>query len=166
MENDLSVRYTVDDKIEALSIMIEAAQWLIDTNKPMWDVEEFTPEHYQNTDGHFVVMWRGDESVATAILSFEDKFFWPYIAANTSGFIHKLAVKRKYAGSGYSKKLIEHIVQICKSRGINALRLDCDPHREGLCAFYEQVGFMLKETKSLHTKRLGTIDLAYYELFF
>ena len=132
----------------------------------MWNTDEFTPERFHNPPDDFIVMWDGAESVAALILNFEDTFFWPDIPADTSGFIHKLSVRRKYAGHGMAEKMVEHAVQVCKSRGIPALRLDCDPHRPGLCAFYKRCGFKLKEIKSLHTQQLGTIDLAYYELFF
>ena len=158
-----TLHFTTGNKSEAISIMREAAQWLIDTDKPMWDMDELTPEQLSNPPDDFIVMWNGGESVATLILSFEDRFFWPDIPEGTSGFIHKLAIKRKYAGSAMAEMLIKHTIQICKSKGMGALRLDCDPHRHGLCALYDRCGFRRKEIETLQTKRFGTIDAAYDE---
>jgi len=161
-----ALRFTTGDIEEALLIMREAAQWLIDIGKPMWDIEEFTRDHYTNPVDEFIVLYSNNESIATGILSFEDKFFWPNIPANTSGFIHKLAVKRRYAGQDMIAKLINHAVEKCKTRGVSALRLDCDAERSGLCALYERYGFLQKEVKTFDSKKLGKISVAYYELFF
>ena len=157
---------TTGDKPAALSIMREAAQWLIDTGKPLWDIDDFSPDKFNNPVDEFIVLWNGNEDVASVILSFEDKVVWPDIPADSSGFIHKLAVRRKYAGQGMAEKMIEHIVRMCKSKGVHALRLDCDAGREGLRNLYEHCGFTLKEVKTYHTKRHGTISVACYELFF
>ena len=161
-----SLHYSTGDRSEALSIMREAAQWLIDVGKPLWDVDEFVPEKFSNPVDDFVVLWNGDEDIAAVILSFEDKFMWPEIQAGTSGFIHKLSVRRRYAGQSMAVELIGHVVQICKSKGLGALRLDCDANREGLRLLYERYGFTLKEVKTIHTKRYGTISVACYELIF
>ena len=100
------------------------------------------------------------------ILCFEDPFFWPDLEPNTSGFIHKLSVRRAYAGKGYAKQMIEHARDVCIRSGIHSLRLDCDPHREGLMKFYHDCGFSLMERKVLHTQKWGKIDLAMFEMNF
>ena len=164
MELELGIRYTTGEKLEALAIMREAAQWLIDTDKPMWNLDELLPENFCNDD-EFVVMYIGNESAAALILSFEDRYFWPDVPRNRSGFIHKLAIRRKFAGCGIAKQLIFHVIEMCKSKGITELRLDCDPHRRSLCMLYESCGFKLKEIKSLNTSRLGIIDVAFYEMY-
>ena len=160
------VRFTIGDVSEALSIMQEAAQWCVDTGRPMWELDELVPERFKSADGEFVVMWQGEESVAAAILSFEDQFFWPDVPAGTSGFIHKLAVRRKYAGKGTATALIHHMAQRCKDKGIPALRLDCDPRRMGLCRLYEACGFKRVALRCFNTQRYGDLCVAYYEWIF
>ena len=151
--------------LESLSIMREAAQWLIDIGQPMWSLDELTTDVIKNPPEEFIVLHESNgEGVATCLLSFADSFFWPNIPENTSGFIHKLAVKRKYAGRGYAALLVKHAAQLCREKGIHEIRLDCDPHRKGLCEFYEGIGFGLVETRSLNTKRLGKIDVAMYKM--
>ena len=158
------IHFTVGDTDEAISIIREAAQWLTDSGKPMWHLDELTPERLVKPDNEFMTLWRGDESAATLILSFYDPFFWPDVGPGESGFIHKLAVRRKFAGQGLAEALIRHTADLCRERGIPALRLDCDPHRPKLCAFYESVGFRLTEVRAIETKRLGVIDLAMYRM--
>lgn len=160
----MSIRFTCGDKEEAISVMREAAQWLIDIGKPMWDKEDISPEKLNNHPDEFLVMWDDNDSVAALILSFEDKFFWPDIPPNKSGFIHKLSVKRKYAGTGYAKMIIEYAKKICLNKGIIHLRLDCDSHRNGLIRFYNSCGFTLVDMKIINTKKWGKIDLAMYEM--
>ena len=150
---------------ESLLIMREAAQWLIDIGQPMWSLDELDASVLKNEPNDFIVLHESDgTSVATCLLSFSDSFFWPDIPANSSGFIHKLAIKREYADKGYATLLVKYAAGLCRERGIYELRLDCDPHRKGLCAFYENAGFRLVEMKQLETKRLGKIDLAMYKL--
>jgi ribosomal protein S18 acetylase RimI-like enzyme len=150
MNNDF--KFAVGNIDEAVSIMRQAAEWLIDSGKKMWDLQDLTFEKIGRPKDEYIVMYNSFESVACAILSFEDKDFWLEIPVNMSGFIHKLCVRRKYAKSGAAQKLIEYIEQICKNKGISVLRLDCDPHRKSLVKVYENIGFKLQEIKSISYK--------------
>jgi GNAT superfamily N-acetyltransferase len=161
MENTYFKRGQVD---ESISIMREAAQWLIDSGKPLWALDELTREAIKNPDDEFITLYSRDNiGIATCTLSFEDKYIWGDIPANTSGFIHKLAVRRKFAGKGYANLLIKYAAQLCREKNIYELRLDCACRQE-LCDFYENAGFRLLEIKTIVTKRLGDIDLAMYKL--
>ena len=157
-----SFTFTHGDVDVSFSIMREAAHWLINTGRGMWSPDEFTRQTLINPADEFIVLWNGDESVATMILSFVDKLFWPDIPLGKSGFVHKLSVRRKYAGTGAAAALIDYVSGFCQEKGVFELRLDCDPHRKGLCSFYENAGFELLEVKKMQTKRLGAIDLAMY----
>jgi GNAT superfamily N-acetyltransferase len=145
--------------------MREAAQWLIDSGKPMWELSDLEPERFTDPDERFIVLWRNGEGAAAVILSMEDDVFWPDIRRGTSGFLHKLAVRRKYAGQGIADILIDYASERCLENGVRALRLDCDPARTKLRELYERHGFTLKEIKTIQTKRLGEIDVALYEKF-
>lgn len=161
-----TLTYSCGDKSIALDIMREAAQWLIDTGRPLWDLNDLSEDKMSATPEEFHVAWIGDQSAAAMTLSYEDRFFWPDIPANTSGFIHKLSVRRRFAGEGYAELLIHHAKELCTSKGIKYLRLDCDAHRAALCQFYEKCGFQLVEKRSIETRKFGKIDLALYEWSF
>jgi len=162
--NRENIRFTQGDRDEAVDIIREAARWLSDTGKPMWTEHELTIEHFPNPPDEFIVMWDGDQSIAAMTLGFEDRFFWPDVPPNTSGFIHKLSIRRKYAGKGLAALMVEYAKQVCEAKGIRYLRLDCDPHREGLMSFYKACGFSLVEIKVIHTPRLGRIDVAMFAM--
>lgn len=156
--------FTKGDIEESLSIMREAAQWLIDKGCPLWNLDDLTTEKMTNNDGEFIVMWdKNGRSVAALILSFEDRFFWSDIKPGSSGFIHKVSIRREYAGKGLAKNIIDYAIQECKQSGIESIRLDCDSQRKSLRDFYEKIGFSFKEIKTLHTRR-GEFSAALYEM--
>jgi len=155
--------FTKGEIEESLSIMREAAQWLIDKGCPLWNLDDITFERMKD-DGEFIVMWdKNGKSIATLLLNFEDRFFWSDIQAYTSGFIHKVAIRREYAGKGLAKNIIDYAIQECRQIGIKSIRLDCDSQRKSLCNFYESIGFIFKEVKILRTRR-GEFSAALYEM--
>ena len=159
-------KFTTGDADESISIMVEAAQWLHDTNKSLWNVSDLTQEALKSSPHEFIVMYDNNgDSIATLILDYEDKFMWSDIPPNVSGFIHKLAVRRKYAGKGMARKIVEYAVSLCREKGVNSIRLDCH-WRDKLCGFYELLGFVLVEKRHVNSKRLGEIDIALYKLDF
>lgn len=145
---------------DAILIMKEAAQWLIDINEPLWEIDDFDKKKITNglTEENFVVGYINDGPAAAMILQWEDKFFWPNINKNQSGFIHKLSVKRKFAGQDLAKKLINYAEKECKNKNINYLRLDCAGDRPKLCSFYEKNGFY-----KVDRRMVGIYDVAFYE---
>src|SRR5690349_854064 len=106
------------NKKEAISIMQEASNWLIDTGQPMWDDKDLSFDALSNPPDEFWVMCNDNKSIASMILSYEDKFFWQDILPNTSGFIHKLSIRRNYASKGYAKLMVDYAKKICLNRGI------------------------------------------------
>lgn len=160
------ITYEIRNTDLAISIMKEAAKWLVDIGKPLWRIEDISAEKISNKPEEYIVMKVNGVGAAAMILSFQDAFFWPDIAKGESGFIHKLSIRRDFAGKGYSEKIIEYAKQLCMEKGIHCLRLDCDPNRQRLCDFYEKVGFVLKEVKKFKLNTIGEIDCVMYELYF
>lgn len=164
--------FTRGDVAESIFIMREAASWLANIGKPLWDVNMLSKEKLQQPAEDFVVMWNNQKSISTLLLSYEDKIFWPEVPKNSSGFIHKLSIKREFAGQNLGIKIIEFAIKECKLKGIKMLRLECDSQRRKLCNFYEGLGFNLKEIRRYENKKSETnvayselvIDLAYYEM--
>ena len=157
--------WTTGNIEESISIMREAAQRLIDRKEQIWDLSYLNAESLQNSTEEFYVLWKDNESIATFILSFEDKLFWPELSNDmSSAFIHKLAVRNNYTGKGYGKKCIDKAIEVCNSRKISSLRLDTDPNRPKLCKFYENLGFKLQQTKKVQINNSKIIDIALYKL--
>ena len=79
-----------------------------------------------------------------------DLKYWPQIPQKQSLYIHKLAIKRMFAGKGISRKLIDFAKNLALTNDINSLRLDCNQQRRKLTMLYENEGF-----KSVGSKSLG-----------
>jgi GNAT superfamily N-acetyltransferase len=88
----------------------------------------------------FVAEWEG---VAAGVVKFqlEDSLFWPDVPQGQSAFVHRLAVRRQFAGGGISSALLRWAVGRTRSLGRDYLRLDCEASRPRLRAVYERFGF-------------------------
>jgi GNAT superfamily N-acetyltransferase len=110
-------------------------------------------------------MWRDDELVSSRIgadvgaglffiaecdgevagvmkFQLEDGQFWPDVPQSESAFVHRLAVKRRFAGGGISSALLSWAVERARSLHRDYLRLDCEASRPKLRAVYERFGFI------------------------
>ncbi len=155
--------FTSGNKTEALNIMRESAKWLINSDKPLWRIEDLTETNPQYEACEFYVAWLGNESVGAFILDFDGGFIWQD-STDPAGYIHKLSVRRKFAGKGYSQMLLEYATDICREKSdIAYLRLDCDLHRKKLCRLYESCGFELSGTRSFNTEKFGRVDCALHQ---
>jgi carbonic anhydrase/acetyltransferase-like protein (isoleucine patch superfamily) len=100
------------------------------------------PERYKHFKG--VIVKKGELTiVGVYVIQWYDPLFWSELKANESGFLHKLAVSRKYRGKGYGRKLIQSAEELCKERGIEWLRLNCGTFRPRLRNLYESAGFKM-----------------------
>ena len=94
--------------------------------------------------GLFVLASVDGEPAAVAKFQLSDPEFWPAQPSGESTFIHRLAVRRRYARTGVSSALIDWAVERTRSIGRQYLRLDCDALRPRLRAFYERRGFIFQ----------------------
>jgi ribosomal protein S18 acetylase RimI-like enzyme len=145
----------------AIFIMREVAKWCIELDLNMWKLEELTREKLIKgiKEENFCVSRINDEAAASMILQWYDPYFWPHLKENESGFVHKLCVRRKFAGMNLSKKMIDYAMNECRKKGISYLRLDTDAENPKLCGIYEGLGFI-----QVDKKKLGSRNYALYEL--
>jgi ribosomal protein S18 acetylase RimI-like enzyme len=145
----------------AISVLREVAQWCEDNRMNTWKVNDLTKERLlvSLNESNFCICKISDDNACSMILQWYDPLFWPDAIENEAGYIHKLCVRRKYAGMGLSGKMVEFAVAECKKRGIQYLRLDTGWSREPLCKLYESLGF-----KKVGKRILGTSNFALYEM--
>lgn len=126
-------------------VLREAAQWLVDRQQPLWAVSDFSDASVQQDadGGLYVVARAGGEVVGVVRFQREDLAFWPEAEPGTSAFLHKLAVRRLWAGQGVSAALLAFALEHSCSLGLQYLRLDCVADRQPLRALYEGFGFTL-----------------------
>lgn len=155
------MRFVAGDRKKSIEIMREAALRLIEKNIQLWSVEDLNEENLFKglDDENIIVGYVGNEPAVTMILTWHDPLFWPNVAPNTSGFIHKLSVGSRFTGKDIAKEMIEYGAKQCKNRNMKFLRLDCAADREKLCGFYEGLGF-----KKVDRRYVGSYDIAFYEM--
>ena len=108
--------------------------------------------------GLFVVAEVNGTAAGTLKYQLHDSLFWPDIRDGQSAFIHRVAVRRDYAGGLVSGALLKWAVDRTRSLGRSYLRLDCDAARPKLRLVYEQFGF-----RHHSDRRIGRYDVSRYE---
>lgn len=140
----IKVRQAVPADVDTVSaILVEAANWLEGRNMRMWRANELLPERISKDidEGLFFLAEDAGEPAGTIKFQLSDMEFWPDIPENESAFIHRLAVRRRFAGGTVSVALLSWAVDRAASLGRQYLRLDCEASRQRLRAIYERFGF-------------------------
>jgi GNAT superfamily N-acetyltransferase len=152
---------TASDAPEIAAVLQEAAQWLIDGGRPLWSVADFDAARIAGDvdAGLFWVTRAGDTVVGVMKFELEDAYFWPEVTPGTSAFVHKLAVRRAWAGQGVPAALLAFALERAQALGLSYLRLDCMADREGLRRLYEGCRFRLHSVV-----QRGSASFARYEM--
>ena len=134
---------TVGDVDKAIAIMREVAQWCMDTGKKTWSLDELTKEKLTNSlnAGNFITGNIDGDPACCMILQWIDPLFWPEAPEYEAGYVHKLCVKREFAGMNLSAKMIAFAAEECRLRNVPYLRLDTGLYKQKLCSIYENLGF-------------------------
>jgi GNAT superfamily N-acetyltransferase len=140
----ISVRQaTLEDLATVTEILSEAALWLERQNMELWQPEHISSAVVrQNIEsGLFYIAICEGVAAGVVIFQTEDSIFWPDIAQTDSAFLHRLAVRRRFAGGSVSTMLLRWAVERSRELGKHFLRLDCVADRPHLRAIYEKFGF-------------------------
>lgn len=101
---------------------------------------------------NFFIAYQNGLPAACMALTDYDPPYWPDIPKGESLYLHKVAVKREFAGKGFAKELIDFSKKLAIRYCINAVRLNCNQHRNKLRAVYENEGFICVEEKTFFEK--------------
>lgn len=142
-------------------ILLEAARWLRKERVPMWRDDELLPERLTEdiSAGSFFIGEVAGEAVATIRFQCVDPAFWPDVPADESAFVHRIAVRRRFAGGVVSAALLDWAAERAKALGRRYLRLDCEASRPRLRAVYERFGF-----RHHSDRQVGPYFVSRYEL--
>ena len=127
---------------EAVAILHEAAAWAAARNAPVWTPDELRIDDFRvaaNAE-ELVVGYAGSTPAATMLLQAADRVYWPEAAPGSALYVHKVAVRRAYAGQQWVDRLIEFAAADARRRKIGRLRLDTIL-RPALRSLYERLGF-------------------------
>jgi len=154
-----------DQPDDFLTLLRETGQWLTDNNQMMWEVYALTPDNLFDTytEGNCYVMYANQLPAATFILQWQDPLYYPDVPDNTAGFIHKVAIRRTFAGQGLFVPILDFCRAQCLARNIREIQLETDATRPALLRFYERHGFRPTYRKTI--QEFGqTFNCQYYVL--
>lgn len=156
---------TAHDLDAVVFTLQEAAQWLQGNGRPLWSPADYSAERIGRdiAAGAYWIARSGPGPGAAVAgvmrLDPEDPHYWPEIAPGSSLYLHKLAVRRAWAGQGVSTALLRCARERTQTLQRPWLRLDCVADRQGLRSLYEGFGFLLHSEVSK-----GNWALARYEM--
>lgn len=142
---DVEVRRASPDETDLVAdILAEASAWADSLGGDrLWQLDELDARRLTREirEGLFFLAWCGAEAAGTVRFQLEDPEFWPDDPGSDAAYIHRLAVRRKYAGGDVSSTLMSWAAGHARALGRKVLRLDCDAERGSLRAVYERFGF-------------------------
>lgn len=144
MAGEAIIRQAAPSDAEAVTaILNEAARWLEQAGMPMWKGYELEPERISADveAGLFFIAEYGGDPAGTLKFQLEDETFWPDALRPDAAYVHRLAIRRLYSGTGLSTVLLRWAVGRTRELGRRYLRLDCEAARPRLRAIYESFGF-------------------------
>ena len=157
----ISVRQAnLDDLSTVSEILSEAAAWLDRENMTLWQPEHISLSAIQQDIelGLFYIAFGGDIAAGVVIFQTDDLVFWPGIIQSDSAFLHRLAVRRSFAGGSVSTQIFQWAIDRTRELGKHFLRLDCVADRPRLRSVYENFGF-----KHHSDRQVGAYFVARYE---
>jgi GNAT superfamily N-acetyltransferase len=142
-------------------VLAEVARWLDERGVPMWKAGELSEKQVlaEIEEGLFFIGEIHGDSVCVIKFQLEDTLFWPDIPRGKSAFIHRLAIRRRFAGGEVSSALLHWAVRRAQSLGRPFLRLDCEASRPKLRSIYERFGFVHHSDR-----QVGPYYVSRYEL--
>ena len=156
----MNVRLAEPPDIPLVAEMLDEATAFVATfGYDQWPVpfpqEELTQRILQR---ELYVVEVDDEPAATFTLLWDDPFFWGERPPDAV-YLHKLAIRRSYAGRGLGMRVVAWIARHAKTCGRAFIRLDCQRDLPGIRRYYEGLGFELQGEKEN-----GRFAWALYEL--
>jgi GNAT superfamily N-acetyltransferase len=151
---------TLEDIFTVSDILGEAALWLEQQGMPLWREDEVSPDSVRPDveSGSFYLALCEGFPAGVVKFQTEDPLFWPDIPNGDSAFIHRLAVRRSFAGGSVSRALLNWAVEHSGNLGKHYLRLDCVADRPRLRLVYERFGF-----RHHSNRQVGPFFVARYE---
>ena len=140
-EEPTVARAGIEDLDEVVAILSEAARWLLARGIVQWP-DPFPPELIApgvERDEVYLAQIDG-KPAATVTLQWEDPAFCGERPPD-AGYVHRLAVRREYAGRGLGSVLLDWAEGEVRAEGRSFVRLDCMRDNPVVRGYYEALGF-------------------------
>lgn len=148
---------------EAISVMREVAKWGRSRDFRVWLDEWLTKEELITPEAqpeNFYIGKSGEKTVCAFILQQNDSEYWPNAKMNEAVYLHKLCVRREFAGKNITKNIVDEIKGLCKENGIRYIRLDTALDEKAVRKIYLNMGFKIVDIIDYPNER----SMALYEL--
>ena len=129
---------TAADAPTVAAILAEVDAWVAQLGTLMWELGEVDESRIATevASGLFFLAWCDGEPAGTVKFQLDDPLFWPDRPDDNAAYIHRLAVRRKFAGGRISGALMTWAADQARALDRDVLRLDCDADRPSLRAVY------------------------------
>jgi GNAT superfamily N-acetyltransferase len=158
-------RASEGDLQDAIDILEEVTRWAALIGVQTWDEGTFRSEDGRGRRqlvealgaGDLYIVRMGEDAAATVSLFERDERYWPG-ARPEALYLHKLAVRRRFAGRHLGGAVLRWARDQARSRGRRYLRLNCVRDEPWIRRYYEAAGFAHRGDVTV-----GDFDAALYE---
>ena len=157
------VRARASDLDTVLSILEEAAGWLVSRGIDQWQPGSFSRRRIADRieRGEMYLAEVGGQSVGTLALQWSDEETWGDVPED-AGYVHGLAIRRDFAGRGVGRELLRWAEGRAAASGKKCFRLDCAAENRVLNEYYRRARFAFRGRVlvrglevSLYEKKVG-----------
>jgi GNAT superfamily N-acetyltransferase len=146
LKNNISIAQASSIELDiVLDILEEAARWITSKGIDQWRPGLFTYERNQRiaeqvAKGEVYLANVDGKPVGTITLQWADPLVWKNVQ-DDAGYVHRLAIRRTFAGKGLGQTMLNWAQSLAASRGKRYLRLDCMTENAALRSYYARAGF-------------------------
>lgn len=148
---------------EAITVMREVAAWGRSKGYRIWPDEWLTPQELLTVDArpeNFCIGTVEGQTACAFILQWADSQYWPDALEGEAAYLHKLCVRRTFAGRGMTKTVVGAVREECRRRSIRYIRLDTALDEKVVRRIYLRAGFKIVDIVDYPNGR----SMALYEL--
>lgn len=131
---------------EAIRVMREVAAWGRGRGYRVWPEEWLTSEELITEDvgsENFCIGTVDGETACAFILQWKDMEYWPHASEYEAAYLHKICVRRGFAGMNMTKAITNAVKEKCRSRGVHRIRLDTALDEKKVRKIYLNAGFKI-----------------------
>lgn len=159
----MKLEIQTDKMPEAISVMREVALWGRRKGYRVWPEEWLTPEELLTEDvlpENICLGTVEGETACAFLLQWKDSEYWPDAPAFEAAYLHKLCVRRAFAGMGMTRLVVDAVRAKCREREIRYIRLDTALDEQAIRKIYLKTGFKIVDIIDYPNGR----SMALYEL--
>jgi ribosomal protein S18 acetylase RimI-like enzyme len=157
-----------EDLRRYLDLLEDVADWLESRGIDQWRPGSFrrSVDFYAGSiarkEVHFAFL--GDRLVGTLRVLLREPIVWPEILVDDGVYVFSLAVKRRWAGQGLGRRMLDWAAQHAAARDRRYVRLDCLADNEFLSQYYAKAGFVERgEIDARFPDPIGMLRLRRFE---